>query len=336
MTVDDNTSLVIPDRLPGGLVSLAAQSEHLIQTPYVRYLLSQNTSSHYTLKSTLKRLSEILFNSASPESAPWESVQAYTVELLVFELKKLKYTPKTCNRYLSVLRGIVSKARELGLITADEYQNIKLVKGRFGSIQTKGRALSDDEVDTIFDDLSSDKSMLGVRDMAIIATYIACGIRRAELVSIDLNHINFRDQSFVVCGKGSKERIVPMIQGLDKLILEWVDGYRGEEPGPLFCAIQNTAEQIRRDVDGSLKRLSPRTINDIVYKRLLCLSEPATPHDFRRTFAERRINNKVDIKTLQDLLGHSTITTTSLYLKDKKRMFESANQDQLLNKRAIK
>ncbi len=316
---------------PVGLVELAANAQTTLMNPYFRYLLSQSSGSRGTVKSTLRQLCMLLFKHDRPAEANWGKVDSVTVDLLVEALRKKRYSPKTCHRYMSVLRGILNKAREVGLLDVNEYHNIKSIRGRFGSKQTKGRSLSELEVQQVFESLRRDTSIFGIRDLAIVGIYLGCGLRRAELIDINMGDINFREQFFIVNGKGRKDRIVPLPPGLDVLIKNWIEFYRGEEPGALFCSIQNSTEELRRDELGGLKRLSVRAINYMITNRLAILSVPATTHDLRRSFAERRLAQDGDMKTLQDLLGHTNLNTTAIYLRSPKRIFNSAENDTLFS-----
>lgn len=186
----ENNAVVVRDYNSVGLVELSSQFDDTLQHPYYRYIASQNDCSRATIHSTLTRLCVLLFGHDRPEQAKWEAVTSVAVNLLVERLKKLRYSPKTCQRYLTVLRGILDKAREVNLLDAQEFENIRKIKGRFGSKLTKGRSLSDAEVKQVFAALNKDKSIYGVRDTAMIATYVGCGIRRAELVLINNSSLN--------------------------------------------------------------------------------------------------------------------------------------------------
>lgn len=114
---------------PVGLVELAANAQTTLMNPYFRYLLSQSSGSRGTVKSTLRQLCMLLFKHDRPAEANWGSVDSVTVDLLVDVLRKKRYSPKTCHRYMSVLRGILNKAREVGLLDVNEYHNIKSIRG---------------------------------------------------------------------------------------------------------------------------------------------------------------------------------------------------------------
>ena len=155
------------------------------------------------------------------------------------------------------------------------------------------------------------------RDAAILETFYSTGLRRAELVAMDVADVDIYTESVRVMGKGSKERICP----LGEPALEAIQRYRKAakvNDGPLFIS------KIR-------KRITGRAISDIVKKYLRHSGIPldVTPHKLRHSFATHLLNNGADLRSVQSLLGHASLSTTQIYthvsVKRMKEVYDKAH-----------
>lgn len=318
-----------------GLVAITQQIDGADLSPYQRYLITQTSRSRDAVRYTLQYLARVFFGEhAKAAVCPWHSVTEITVLAFCEQIRagRIARKAKTSNRYLSVIRGIMREVYNCGQISLESYDKIKSIKGSFGSNVTKGHAITDDETKQLLMSLKDDNSIYGVRDRAIISLYLSCGIRRCELLDLDLKSIDFESKSFLVQGKGGKQRIIPFPPGADVELNKWIEFYRGNEAGPLFCPIHKSNENLLRDSDGVLSRISKRALNYLVTRRIRRAGlKHASPHDFRRTFTTRR-GKYENLKTLQDLLGHADVSTTAIYIKNERKvMFESASKDDVLS-----
>ncbi len=140
-----------------------------------------------------------------------------------------------------------------------------------------------------------------LRDAAILELFYSAGLRLAELASLDIDDIDYRAETVRVIGKGSKERLVP----IGSVAMTAIQNYRSQSKvheGPLFLS------KLR-------KRLSTRSINFILKKYLRHSSIPfnVTPHKLRHSFATHLLDNGADLRSVQSLLGHSSLSTTQIY-----------------------
>ena len=139
------------------------------------------------------------------------------------------------------------------------------------------------------------------RDKAVMEVFYSCGLRLHELVALDVKDFDFYTESIRVMGKGSKERVCP----LGSHALEAVQAYRGVAKvteGPLFLS------KLKR-------RITTRAVSDILQKYLAASDIPirATPHKLRHSFATHLLDNGADLRSVQALLGHSSLSTTQIY-----------------------
>ncbi|CAN5236177.1 site-specific tyrosine recombinase XerD [soil metagenome] len=143
---------------------------------------------------------------------------------------------------------------------------------------------------------------LPARDAAILEVFYSTGVRISELAAIDVRDLDIFGETLRVVGKGSKERVCPV----GSHALQAVARYRGEArpapDGPLFLS------KLRR-------RITTRAISDILgkYLRASSIQVRATPHKLRHSFATHLLDNGADLRAVQALLGHSSLSTTQIY-----------------------
>ena len=162
----------------------------------------------------------------------------------------------------------------------------------------------------------------GERNMAIIETLYGCGLRVSELISLKISDLFFSEGFIKVTGKGNKQRLVPISKLNKRVIKNYMDNSRKK------LKIEEKSKDIlflnRRG-----KKLSRAMIFTII-KRLAKLSDikkNISPHTFRHSFATHLLKNGADLKTIQQLLGHQSITTTEIYMHiDNKMLVKAINK----------
>ena len=152
-------------------------------------------------------------------------------------------------------------------------------------------------------------SLIGKRDIAILELFYATGMRLSELVSLNIGSVNSNDNLVRVLGKGNKERIIPFgNKAKDALEIYLKDrglSWLSNQNVPLFSTKNN-------------KRISIRTVQIRMNKYLsqvLGTQKGASPHVLRHTFGTHLLDNDADIRSIQELLGHSSISSTQIYTK---------------------
>lgn len=174
----------------------------------------------------------------------------------------------------------------------------------------------------------------GIRDRAILETLFSTGLRVSELAALNCDTINLSRGEFGILGKGGKERVV-FISDSAKFCLERYLSLRKDTFKPLFIRFQGKVDPSN---GGEAMRLTARSIERVVekYVKALGLSVKATPHTLRHSFATDLLINGADIRSVQEMLGHSNISTTQIYthvtnahLKDVHKSFHSGNNDKI-------
>lgn len=154
------------------------------------------------------------------------------------------------------------------------------------------------------------KSIIGKRDHAIVEVLFSTGLRVSELVGLNCKQVNLERGEFAVTGKGSKTRIVFLSDSARDTIKSYIDA-RKDSAEPLFIH-HNKKEEI---TDPDSARLTARSIQRMIKKHALAagIVKKVTPHVMRHSFATDLLINGADIRSVQQMLGHSSITTTQIY-----------------------
>ena len=169
--------------------------------------------------------------------------------------------------------------------------------------------LSREECERLLNSAGNENTFTSLRDRAILELLYSTGLRVSELASLDTDQVNTERGEFMVRGKGNKPRVV----FLSPDATEWLAKYiqkRGAMK-PLFVR----RGQASGEVDGSDLRLTPRSIQRIVgkYATKAGIVKDITPHTLRHSFATDLLQNGADIRSVQQMLGHASITTTQVY-----------------------
>jgi integrase/recombinase XerC len=140
-----------------------------------------------------------------------------------------------------------------------------------------------------------------VRDTAILELLYASGLRVSELTGLAFDDVDLRERTVRVLGKGRKERIVPFGSKAARALEAWV-AMRGERPGPLFLAVRGG-------------RMNPRAVYGLVRgsARRAGITRKVSPHTLRHSFATHLLDGGADLRAIQELLGHSRLSTTQQY-----------------------
>ena len=298
--------------------SLSAPSElPLDQNPAIVYLAKlPSANSRETLRWCLDLAAEIISQGRFDGlTLCWQDLRYQHLAALRAKLqqpnprlnRKNAYSISTINMTLTAIRGVVREAWRLGLINDFHYLRLTDEKGVRGTSSQSGRANSEDEKRALLEACEQNTSICGIRDAAVLVILMGAGLRRSEVVDLDLEDWQINESVLVVRkGKGRRYREVPVGESTTQAIEDWVS-IRGKEKGPLFYAVKWRDRLDRR-------RLKSDTVYDIVKKRSYEADvKKVSPHDFRRTYITNLLNSGNDLAIVAKLAGHTDVTTTALY-----------------------
>lgn len=313
----------MPDPAPSPLrlalaLKTAEQAElplHLAgASPAAAYLAGLGPSSAATMRQALGVLSTLLSH-PDPLTCPWHRLTYAHTAALRARLAEA-YAPATANKLLAALRGVLRSARRLGLMSADAAAAASDVPPVRGASVLRGRALETAELAALLRACAADASARGRRDAALLGVAYAGGLRRAELVALDVGDLADDGRLLVRRGKGAKDRALYLAGGALQLLRAWL---RLRPAGAIFVAISKAG----RLLDD--RRLTPAAVRSILLARCAQAGvAPATPHDLRRTFVSTLLDRSVDLATVARAAGHASVATTQRYDRRGDRALQAA------------
>ena len=192
-------------------------------------------------------------------------------------------------------------------MSGDDYHRAIDVEGVKEEKLPAGRELGKSEIKALIRDCEKDPTIAGVRDAAIIALAYSCGLRRTEIVNLNLEDYDLVTGRLIIHGKRSKQRTAYLVNGAKRAVDDWL-AVRGDNPGALFVAVGRERKIL------SYRNMTSQTIYDILTKRGRNSNvAELSPHDLRRTFVSDLLDAGVDISTIAKMAGHASIVTTARY-----------------------
>lgn len=168
-----------------------------------------------------------------------------------------------------------------------------------------------EEINNLFELNSQRKDFLMHRDQAIIELLFSSGLRVSELVNLTLQDLNLKERMMRIVGKGNKERIVPFSLKTQKTLSIYLENTRkeliansGNNIGTNYVFLNNRGEKLTtRGVEYILQEIENKT----------CVTLSLHPHKFRHSFATHLLNQGLDLRTIQELMGHASLSSTQVY-----------------------
>jgi len=240
------------------------------------------------------------------EEFPWWALRYQHVMKIRADLVA-QYAPATVNKTLTALRQIFRHCRRLKLMTADECAEASDLSPVRGHRLPTGRALELEEIERLLEQTES-SPVLGTRNRAIVMILLGAGLRRSEVADLRLDQCDFGQKVIRICGKGNKEREIPLNSRVIAALEAWMR-IRGDADGPLFYRGENG------DLLYPGQGISSRGIYSILMKLAASAALDAciTPHDFRRTYISALLDRGKDLAVVADLVGHASTDTTRRY-----------------------
>lgn len=273
---------------------------------FKNHLESERNASPHTVRNYVNDLEQFRdFLSSRKKEGEISNIDPLVIRSFLSFLLKRNISKTSIARKLSTLRAFFKFLCREGYIK----RNIVIEVATPKQPKPLPLFLTPDEMSRL---LKNDKNIgiLESRDIAILELLYATGIRVGELVTLDLKDIDFSSMSIKVRGKGRKERIVLFGEKASKALLN----YLGKRD--VICKSSGTVESISAlflSKNGS--RLTTRSVHRIVSKfvDLKGINKRISPHKLRHTFATHLLDSGADLRIIQELLGHASLSTTQKY-----------------------
>ncbi len=284
----------------------------LSKNPLLQYMARLAPSSQQTMRYILQDAADRLgFVDCNIVDVPWYRLEPGHLIALVAALRTDGYAPNSSSLYVNAIRGVMNEAWRQGLIDHEQLLRIREVKPATGTRLPPGRNLRRSLIRELMDVCAADPRPQGVRDAAIIALLYGTGMRKSESVDINLDQVDFQARSLQVVGKGNHQLVKYAPPWAFERLQAWLDLRRQELPAgtedDLFLF-----NRIRRGSHITRARITKHAIYYIARQRGAQVGVKIMPHDFRRAFITRVIEEH-DLSIAQKLAHHANIQTTAIY-----------------------
>lgn len=277
-----------------------ACDEYLLYIANVR-TLSENTVTGY--REDLNHLLDLV-----PGDSPIENLSLMEMRSCVGHLSQKKYSPTSINRFIAALRGLMAYCHKFGYITTNPALELKGLK----TPKRLPKFMTQAEVDQLCAEPGKTDMLWEKRDRALFEMLYSSGCRVSEIVGLKIQDLSQDLGSAIVTGKGKKDRRVYFEKDARKALAEYLEerdrrfpqsSMKGGSPVKnIFLNNKGTAL-----TDNGVRYILNR------YTGVEGTNRHISPHAFRHTFATAMLSNGADIRMVQEMLGHSTISTTQRY-----------------------
>lgn len=270
---------------------------------YERYLLIDQGKSQNTIQSYMRDLKKFVTFINEQELVEINNINKDTIQLYIISLNKAGYAASTTNRMISTLKNFFHYLiREQKM----DHNPMNLIQGAKNRKHLP-KTLSSKKIDRLLEAPDTETNN-GIRDRAILEVMYASGLRVSELTHLKMNELHLELGFIQTVGKGDKERIIP----IGEEALFWIKKYL-EEVYPIYAKkstdstilflTQRGKQFTRQGIWKNLKK----------YVNLAGIDHEVSPHILRHSFATHLLENGADLRMVQELLGHSDISTTQIY-----------------------
>ncbi len=269
---------------------------------FEKYLRNERRYPETTINSYLNDLKKYQIFLSKHKNIDYKNITKEEIRILLKEETEYGEAKSSISRMLSALRHFYTYLETNNVINNNPFKNIRNPK----KDKKLPNFLQYEELETIINSISLDNP-LNIRNRLIIELLYASGIRVSELVNLKISDIDFNKREIRVLGKGSKERITFYGEYCEEILNKYLDDAR------------NVLLQDKKNdyliLNKFGNKITSRSIEMIINKLIdeLAIKHHISPHVLRHTFATDLLNNGADLKSVQELLGHSSLSTTEIY-----------------------
>lgn len=265
---------------------------------FFKYLSGERNASEHTLSNYRRDLHQFLdFLKTNSISDDIHTLHHFEIRRFLGEMQKKNYARSSVIRKVASLRSFFKFLWREGILR--ENPMTALYSPR--TARTLPHFLSADETEQLLDAVDG-SDWMALRDRTILEFLYSTGIRVSELTSLNLDDVDFGSELVKIRGKGKKERIVPV----GRLALKFLKEYLTARKGPMSKTIF---------INKTGGRITSRSVQRMIKKYVLSkgLSKDVTPHTLRHSCATHMLDRGADLRSVQEMLGHSSLSTTQIY-----------------------
>ena len=277
---------------------------------FEKYLRDVKHSSDNTVASYLRDLRQ-LSEYCNDNDLVLDQLSSDDLDSYLHHLTSIGKSPATVTRCLASARCYFQYQQQEGVITASPALNIKTEK-----VEKKlPQILTSKEVDSLLDQPKL-TDLKGYRDKAMLELLYATGIRVSELINLDVSDVNLAAE-FIRCSSKDKERVIPLYSAAVRAVREYIENIRPKmiaSPSEPALFVNVSGERMSRQ--GFWKLIKH-------YQQSAGIEKDITPHTLRHSFAAHLLENGADLRSIQEMLGHSDISSTQIYAQLVKQNLKS-------------
>lgn len=276
---------------------------HIELDRFIEYIRAARNASPHTVRGYASDIAQfVAFLEGDELGTNPADVDSRIMRRYLARLQKQGISKRSVSRKLASLRAFFRHLLRKGLIEADPTTGLPSPKME----KRLPKFLRDEHIESLMQRPDVTQP-IGFRDAAILETLYATGMRVSELVGLDLRDMDLSSGEIKVLGKGSKERITLIGRAAKEALVTWLNFGRGK----LLADPRESAVFLNRNGG----RLTARSINRLVDKYFGMVSDEMkiSPHVLRHTFATHMLEHGADLRSIQELLGHASISTTQIY-----------------------
>ena len=271
---------------------------------FLQYLMDERHFSEHTVKAYNSDLQSLLTYLNEENITLIKDVEFFILRGYVANLFDKEYSKSTIERNIASLKSFYKFLIKKGFLEENPAKQLKFPR-------KEKKLFNVFNIDDIFLLLSKPdrKEIAGLRDALILELLYATGLRVSELINLNISDIDFTGKRLRVLGKGKKERIIPLSDYHIDLITDYI-----KRRSTLCRNKEIIGNQLLINKHGG--RLTDRSVRRILEKYLTLCGLPLlySPHTIRHTFATHLLENGADLRSIQELLGHSSLSTTEKYI----------------------
>ena len=286
---------------------------------HIEYLEKEKKYSPLTVKAYYNDIVSFqLFLNESHDSCKLEEVNYPLIRSWIVQLSDSEIAPTSINRKMASLKSFYKfllKTKQIEINPFVKHKSLKTPK----QVQIP---FSEKEIKLLFETQFLETDFDSIRNRLVVELLYSTGIRRAELINLELNAIDFYGKTIKVLGKRNKERIVPLLS----LTLEIVTLYLKKRK-ELEIIVNNEKLILSKKGNKISETFVYRLIND--YFSAVSEKVKKSPHVLRHSFATHLLNNGADLNSVKELLGHASLSSTQIYthssLSELKKVYNNAH-----------